>query len=120
MAKKKGLCDSFCKGCVYEVYATHEQKMCNYYIATGIRRPCPAGTGCTVKKTGKKVGKWELDKVESYKRRKEKTKEVLHRVCPYCGTAFDTEYTTKIYCSKKCVNKVAQKAWRKRKEVRHG
>ncbi len=31
---------------------THQ--ICSYYIDTGIRRPCPAGAGCTVADTGKK------------------------------------------------------------------
>lgn len=122
MSKKKGLCDSFCKGCIYNSYgASWETTLCTYYLTTGNRRPCPAGTGCTVKKTGKKVGRWEQEKAESYKKRTQTiSKEVLHRVCPYCGAEFDTYNLRKIYCSKKCVNKVAQKAWRKRKEVQHG
>lgn len=34
--------------------------MCNYYLITGIRRPCPAGSGCTVADAGRKLRPWEI------------------------------------------------------------
>lgn len=56
---RKGICNSFCKGCVYNQYASGvESTLCTYYLETGIRRPCPAGTGCTVKRTGRRKGDW--------------------------------------------------------------
>lgn len=36
----------FCKGCFYY---DKTNKCCDYLIFTGIRRPCKAGEGCTVK-----------------------------------------------------------------------
>lgn len=34
--------------------------ICNYYLITGQRRPCPAGAGCTVADTGRKLRPWEI------------------------------------------------------------
>jgi len=34
--------------------------ICSYYLITGIRRPCPAGSGCTVADTGRKLRPWEI------------------------------------------------------------
>lgn len=34
--------------------------ICNYYLITGIRRPCPAGSGCTVADAGRKLRPWEI------------------------------------------------------------
>ena len=34
--------------------------MCNYYLITGQRRPCPAGAGCTVADAGRKLRPWEI------------------------------------------------------------
>ena len=45
-----GLVDSTCRGCVYRAGINASSMICNYYLDTGKRRPCPAGKGCTVKK----------------------------------------------------------------------
>lgn len=52
---KRGLVDSTCRGCVYigRILGGAE-KWCDYIGATGKRRPCPAGKGCTVRLTGKR------------------------------------------------------------------
>ena len=34
--------------------------ICNYYLITGQRRPCPAGAGCTVADAGRKLRPWEI------------------------------------------------------------
>ena len=44
-----GICDSYCRGCIYRGGNSEEIKSCNYYLMTSIRRPCPAGKGCTVR-----------------------------------------------------------------------
>ena len=49
-----GVCDKYCKGCVYFSQVNGTIHYCAFYLDTGIRRPCPAGKGCTVK-TRKKV-----------------------------------------------------------------
>ena len=38
-----------CEGCAYYRGAFDINKCCNYYLDTGIRRPCPPGKECTVK-----------------------------------------------------------------------
>ena len=58
-----GLCDSYCDGCVFSQRENGAggMRLCTYYFVTDIRRPCPAGQGCTVKQTGKKVKKWSYE-----------------------------------------------------------
>ena len=34
--------------------------ICNYYLITGQRRPCQAGSGCTVADAGRKLRPWEI------------------------------------------------------------
>ncbi len=52
MARKK---NHPCQGCYYYGGNSDAVKCCSYYLITGIRRPCPAGEGCTVKKTRQQV-----------------------------------------------------------------
>ena len=128
MAKHNGVCDRFCKGCVYNGYFnSRELSICEYYFVTNERRPCPAGTGCTVKKTGKKISRWEYEKENTWEKRKQKIqsqpkeKVVYHRVCACgCGKEFDTTNKRQIYFSKKCKMRVAQKAWIQRRKANKG
>lgn len=48
-----GLVDRYCRRCIYLTRVSGEKvgKACDYIGHTGHRRPCPAGTGCTVRKT---------------------------------------------------------------------
>lgn len=49
--------DSSCRGCMYltTVSCTEtKNRACDYIGATDQRRPCPAGKGCTVRKTGER------------------------------------------------------------------
>lgn len=50
-----GRCDNFCNGCIYKMFLGGGKftPYCNYIVETGHPRPCPAGTGCTVKVTRK-------------------------------------------------------------------
>ena len=50
---KEKICDSWCENCVYCHKQSGYRKACDYILATGKVRPCPAGTGCTVKKKRK-------------------------------------------------------------------
>lgn len=54
-----GMCDSYCDGCVHltEVSLNTRMRACYYIVDTGRKRPCPAGTGCTVKSGGKREPK---------------------------------------------------------------
>lgn len=53
-------CDKFCHDCWYYRMIFHDLKYCSYFFDTDKRRPCPAGTGCTVKVKRKKKtrGEW--------------------------------------------------------------
>ena len=110
MTKAAGVCDAFCKGCIFSsgINGNKSSMVCDYYEKTGKRRPCSAGTGCTVRQTGKKTSMWREQGEETYQARLKKEKqpkperEVLHRVCPVCGTEFDTKDSKKIYCCKDC------------------
>lgn len=127
MAKKpkESICDSYCKGCIFSNIAAGNTLMCVYYLVTNIRRPSPAGTGCTVKQVGRGKGRWAYENNQTWNTRKKKEaklkeakpKEVLHKVCPCCGRPFETEYSRKIYCSSRCKNKVVQKAFNQRKKA---
>lgn len=51
----KGVVDKkYCKGCYFFSGGFEGVRLCNYYLMTGKRRPCPAGVGCTVKLVMKK------------------------------------------------------------------
>ena len=55
--RKTKTVDSFCRGCIYLASvscAETRNRACDYIGATDQRRPCPAGKGCTVRKTGKR------------------------------------------------------------------
>lgn len=120
-----GLCDSYCNKCVYAsgVNGFAHYTVCNYYLITGIRRPCQAGDGCIVKQTGKKVSRWSYEnnnawetvKRNAKKRRDDEYQEKLKqlrralrmttKVCAECGQEFKTEIDKQIYCCVKCKNR---------------
>lgn len=111
--KRKGVCDSFCDGCVFKGYANATLYVCEYFFQTGIQRPCPAGTGCTVKETGKKKKRWQHESDRTWKNKQKR--ELLHKVCVRCGQPFDTTNPKKMYCSNRCKNNAQQSASHKRK-----
>ena len=41
---------AYCVGCIYR-RGSRGETSCDYILMTGVRRPCPAGEGCTAKKT---------------------------------------------------------------------
>ncbi len=45
----QGVCDKSCEGCVYLSQINGTVHYCSFFLDTEIRRPCPAGKGCTVK-----------------------------------------------------------------------
>ena len=108
--RRKGVCNSYCNGCIYLGYATGDMKLCEYMLKTDKRRPCPAGTGCTVKQTGDRKLPWRAEadetwKVNQKKPKKRKHKEVYHKKCPVCGKIFETTKIHKIYCCEDCAIK---------------
>lgn len=50
----------YCEGCIFYDGEYDSNKCCNYFLDTGMRRPCPPGKGCTVKKTKKAKAEREL------------------------------------------------------------
>lgn len=108
------VCDRFCTGCVFLGHANGKMNLCEYFLQTGVRRPCPAGTGCTVKDAGKKKIQWKHENDQTWKNREKREKQVLHKVCPRCGREFETDNSQRVYCSNQCKNKVAQKEFHQR------
>lgn len=98
------VCDSFCNGCIFKGSCNGGMPMCEYFLITDKRRPCPAGTGCTVKQTGRKRQKWRNEDHSRFKNsgRKRRNAKVLQKVCPNCGQAFETTAAQQIYCCVKC------------------
>ena len=51
--KEIHLVDEYCVGCAFRRTLSQFGYCCDYIEIMGQRRPCPAGTGCTVKRVGK-------------------------------------------------------------------
>ena len=121
-----GICDRHCKGCVYLSYLNNSHYLyCSYILKTGKRRPCPAGTGCTVKQTGSKVNAWaypteQQEKPKAAPKPRRRAKIVRHLVCPSCGKEFDTTSSIKIFCSFECKERERKRAYHKRKKLENG
>ena len=51
---QQGVCNRYCKGCVYNAeLGSPKSGYCNYIFVERKRRPCPAGNGCTVRIKGR-------------------------------------------------------------------
>jgi hypothetical protein len=48
---KEKVCDENCMDCIYFTGHVEITWCCNYFLMTDHRRPCPPGTGCTVKQS---------------------------------------------------------------------
>ena len=59
------VCDRYCLNCIYYIGVAGDACFCNYYLMTDKRRPCDAGTGCTVRELRKRKRKprkdWKKD-----------------------------------------------------------
>ena len=124
----------YCRNCTYgQAVCNGVYVMCNYFLETGKRRPCPGGDGCTVKQIGKKVGKWSYDNNILWKAaddyRKQMREERLQKIrrerqiknlrianCPECGKTFQTNSAKRIYCCDKCKNRAKSRAQYLRKK----
>ena len=98
-----------CQGCGFAFPCFGTMLMCTYLLTTGIRRPCPAGDCCTVKQKGKKKTTWQYEAEHTWKIKQKKEKKVYHRVCPCCGVDFETTDPRKIFCSRRCNTRTAQR-----------
>jgi hypothetical protein len=132
-----GVCDSYCKGCVFNQNCSGDfVTLCVYYLVTNVRRPCPAGQGCTVKQTGRKLNKWGYEnnvkwkEADNYRKqlraehleqiRKERhMKNLRTATCAECGKEFYTDNPRRIYCSDRCKCRVeSRKRYRRQQEAR--
>ena len=75
--EKVNVCSKNCVNCRYFQKLYDYCHCCNYFLATGERRPCPAGDGCTVKVTKSEYRKMmsrliavQTDKAKERNRRK--------------------------------------------------
>lgn len=58
-----GLCDEYCKECFFSSQTpnTGQARICDYILITYMKRPCKAGTGCTVRVKKQNGGKYSLE-----------------------------------------------------------
>lgn len=119
----KGLCDHYCIGCLYNIITCGGTcSICTYYLDTGNRRPCPAGTGCTVKQTGRRNGAWRHKNDHTWAERMyeaKMAKAVLRKsVCKHCGAEFETVVNTQVYCTKRCRYRAAQRTYLDKQKIK--
>lgn len=115
------VCDRFCKNCMYANTLGNGTIACNYFLTTNIRRPCKAGTGCTVKKIGKKIGAWKYENDAQWGRKMYEARlaKAVQRtaICQECGIEFETTNVNKIYCSKRCNCRINQRRYWERQRI---
>ena len=92
--KKQSICDSFCRGCYYLLGGNNGLMTCDYFEKADKLRPCPAGKGCTERRTPSQI---------FAERKDQKTaKEMQRIVCVVCGTEFSSTSEKRKACSKEC------------------
>ena len=113
--KKQSICDSYCYGCYYLLGGNDRLMTCDYFEKADKLRPCPAGNGCTAKKT--------IAQHNAEQKAKENPKTWIVK-CGICGKEFETKDKRRKNCSKECLlisRRNASKAQSERlKEERHG
>ena len=81
-SKKQSICDSYCRGCYYLLGGNNGLMTCDYFEKADKLRPCPAGKGCTERRTPSQI---------FAERKEQKTaKEMQRIVCVVCGTEFSS------------------------------
>ena len=99
---ENSVCDEYCLNCKYFYGSSEYELCCTYYLETDKRRPCPAGTGCTVKKKSKQkrmCQKFQHERMNV----KEQTKQGrVFRNCLLCGKEFLVTRHDKKYCDAVC------------------
>lgn len=93
-SKKLSICDSYCRGCYYLLGGDNGLMTCDYFEKADKLRPCPAGKGCTERRTPSQI---------FAERKEQKTaKEMQRIVCVVCGTEFSSTSEKRKACSKEC------------------
>lgn len=117
---RENICDEYCDGCAYLNRAGGTViRCCNYYLTTGAHRPCPAGTGCIVKRSGKKQIQWSKENAERWQNLKEKRQkqkpekkkriaQIQRIICKGCGKPFVPEDPRRLYCCEECREKARE------------
>jgi hypothetical protein len=99
------VCDEYCQDCSYFYGSSDYELCCNYYLDTDKRRPCPPGTGCTVKvyRAGKRrFGKYSIVTANEESPKTQKNKVPVLKTCPVCGNEFLATRSDKKYCDSVC------------------
>lgn len=114
------VCDSYCKGCIYSG-KSQGLPCCRYVFVEDKLRPCPAGTGCTVKLTNKDVkrrndeerkakeiqrmklqAELREQKHREYLAKKQAEQEERRKPCKHCGKIFLPNKDHRDHCSSEC------------------
>ena len=132
------ICDEYCDGCIYSQRegGSVGLRICTYYLVTDIRRPCPAGSGCTVRKNGRKANRWSYEANNTWQQKKTtaqrnddyteklrqiiKAQKIMSKQCKECGETFITDNPSRAYCSIRCKNRIAQRKYYERKKANEG
>ena len=114
------VCDSYCKGCIY-VGKSQGLPCCRYVFVEDKLRPCPPGTGCTVKLTNKDVkrrneeerkaiavermklqAELRAQKHREHLAKKQAAQEAKRKPCKHCGKIFLPSKEHRDHCSSEC------------------
>ena len=140
------VCDSYCKGCIYKGIINGVTPWCKYVFMEDKLRPCPAGTGCTVKMTARDLKllkakekkplteeqrRKQAEYTKAYRERKraEKAKEWHEkkkereiekrtRICKHCGKAFVLCGEHRRFCCDECARQFHLLSERERSKIR--
>ena len=124
------VCDSYCKNCIYVGKASWHTLCCRYVFVEDKLRPCPAGTGCTVKMTdqevkrraaaAKKANDIERKAIIAQKKRENYAKKRAERrkFCRYCGKEFMPTKERHFFCCSECATKYTDENNRRRNHER--
>ena len=115
------VCDSYCKGCIYVGKIGSGALCCRYIFVSDKLRPCPPGTGCTVKLTNKDVKRRNEEerkaiavermklqaalreqKHREYLAKKQAAQEEKRKPCKHCGTVFVPSKEHRDFCCSEC------------------
>lgn len=119
------LCDDFCHDCAFRGDLNGYGTCCNFLLITGVMRPCPAGSGCTVKKRGRRLSAWNYEDAQKWNNSASKpidlkNKKFWERTCQECGAQFYAYNPKQVFCSKKCNDRAQQRRYYAKKKQREG
>ena len=137
------VCDNYCKGCIYLGKINGNAPCCQYVFMEDKLRPCPAGTGCTVRITNqeakrrndeerkaKEIQRMKLQaelreqKHREYLAKKQAEQEEKRKPCKNCGKIFLPNKDHRDHCCDECAyqyhlkteNERSKRRWAERRE----